>query len=104
MAQIIEIPKEDKTTRVDEYPYFTMKPSWVSIVHQDDTPARPLIICKCGAILGIDAHHIHKDGTVTASFYHKEGSGNMPACGWHVFLKLKDWLGYEFLPHQSKSK
>jgi hypothetical protein len=100
MSNIIEIPKEDKTKRTDEYPYFTQKPSWISGIHQDGSPARPMIICNCGAALSCQAHHIHKDGTVTASFYHRDGYGDIPGCGWHVFLKLKDWINLEFLPHK----
>jgi len=51
--------------------------------------------------MGIRLHHVHKDGTVTASFFHTKGpvKGSDPdGCEWHVFLKLKDWIGLEFPP------
>jgi hypothetical protein len=54
---------------------------------------RPVIICKCGAHLGCQLHHIHRDGSVTASFYHQDG------CGFHEHITLADWPGYDFPPH-----
>jgi hypothetical protein len=48
-------------------------------------------------------HHVHADGTVTRSFFHDSaphpeigyaGGG----CGWHVWLKLKDYDCGDFPP------
>ena len=64
---------------------------------------KPYIICKCGHLSYIGLHHVHADGTVTASFFHDvnphpeigyAGGG----CGWHVFLKLKNYNQGEFPP------
>jgi len=41
---------------------------------------------------------------ITASYYHHfniDGENDI-GCGWHVFLKMKDWIGKEFLPGQDK--
>jgi hypothetical protein len=69
-------------------------PCWIPTKNQDGSNAKPLIKCQCGRITGIGLHHVHADGTVTASFYHKRG--NVPpedtkGCEWHVFLKLLDY-------------
>lgn len=68
---------------------------------QDGRTLKPIIRCYCGTLTGIRLHHVHADGTVTASFHHKRGT-NYPedpnGCDWHVFLKLKDYDQGEFLP------
>jgi len=67
--------------------------------------AKPLIKCKCGKITGIGLHHVHADGTVTASFFHSQASSfvhegktytHEPGCGWHVWLKLSDYTLGDF--------
>ena len=95
----LEIPKGD---------YDADPPCWIPVscrnADGDLVPSKPLIKCTCGHISGIGLHHVHADGTVTASFFHDSsphpdigyaGGG----CGWHVFLKLKDYDQGEFLPH-----
>ena len=79
------------------------KPGWTQPVNTEGKKLKPLIRCNCGHWSGIGLHHVHADGTVTASFFHDAnphpdigyaGGG----CGWHVFLKLKDWNGGDFPP------
>jgi hypothetical protein len=89
----VEIPKGD---------FDAPAPCWLPI-QQDGKALKPLIKCNCGHILRIGLHHVHSDGTVTASFFHDAaahpdigyaGGG----CGWHVFLKLKDYDQGDFPP------
>ena len=68
---------------------------------------KPHVRCICGTWTGIGLHHVHADGSVTASFfdaaaetwqangktYHKE-----PGCGWHVYIKLDGYSGGDFPP------
>ena len=98
MSNLIEIPKANK---IEEYPYADNFPCWLPVQDKDENIVRPMIICNCGVYTGVNAHHIHKDGRITASYYHpKEVNGYPNGCGWHVFLKMKDWIGLEFLPHK----
>jgi len=71
-------------------------PCWIPVQNREGKALKPLIKCQCGRISGIGLHHVHADGTVTASFFHDAaphpdigyaGGG----CGWHVFLKLLDY-------------
>lgn len=80
-------------------------PGWIAVSDGDGKPLKPLIKCQCGKICGIGLHHVHPDGRITASFYHSEASEfteggriyrHTPGCGWHVFLKLKDYDRGEF--------
>ena len=61
---------------------------------------KPTIRCKCGKYCGIGLHHVHADGRVTASFYHRKDGDNPDGCDWHVFLKLLDYDQGEFLPNK----
>jgi hypothetical protein len=81
-------------------------PGWLAVSY-DGKPLKPLIKCNRGKICGISLHHVHADGAVTASFYHSEASSfveggrtyqHTPGCGWHVFLKLKDYDCGDFPP------
>jgi hypothetical protein len=90
----IEIPKGD---------YDAPAPCWLAVQYEGK-PCKPLIKCQCGHISGIGLHHVHADGRVTASFFHDVnphpdigylGGG----CGWHVFLKLKDYDLGDFPPN-----
>ena len=78
-------------------------PCWIPIQNQEGNPLKPLVKCQCGKISGIGLHHVHADGTVTASFFHDSaphpdigyaGGG----CGWHVWLKLLDYDYGDFPP------
>lgn len=99
---MIEIPK-----LVDDFGHEEGQPGWFQPVQQQEDGTwkslKPVIRCNCGRFCGIGLHHVHADGTVTASFYHKRGTnyaiGESPeGCEWHVFLKLKDYNGGEFPP------
>lgn len=79
----------------------------MSVVDQAGKHLKPLIKCNCGEVVGIGLHHVHADGTVTASFYHAEAPefqhngktySHPPGCGWHVHLKLKDYALGDFPP------
>lgn len=68
------------------------------------TPIKPVIICKCGAVCHISLHHVYADGLVLASFFHDSAAHpdiGYPGggCGWHVYLKLRDYNHGEFPPH-----
>lgn len=94
---MIEIPKGEYDEANPEG-----KPAWLDM-HQDGKRIKPLIRCNCGQLCGIGLHHVHPDGTVTASFYHSKGTntaiGQDPnGCEWHVHLKLLDWTGEDFPP------
>ena len=76
-------------------------PAWIPIQDTEGKPLRPIIRCKCGELCGIGWHHIHKDGRVTASFYHHAPAINNP-CGFHVYIELENWTGEEYLPEPKK--
>lgn len=94
----VEIPRGD---------YESPGPCWIANHYEKDgqpVVLKPLIKCKCGRIIGIGLHHVHADGTVTASLFHDSaphpdigyaGGG----CGWHVFLKLLDYDQGDFPPN-----
>lgn len=71
-------------------------PGWLSCQDTDGNQLKPLIRCNCGEIMGIDAHHVHADGTVTASFHDRDG------CGWHVWLKLASYDQGDMPPWHNK--
>ena len=81
-------------------PEYQGRPGWIQPVDENGKKLRPLIRCNCGWFVGIGLHHVHTDGTVTDSFLHDKASDQERGCGWHVFLKLKDWIGGEFKPEK----
>lgn len=95
----VEIPKGD---------FDTPGPCWIPMTRSDTGASiKPRIKCECGKVCNIGLHHVHADGRVTASFYHAQFSEwqeggrtyrHEPGCGWHVFLKLKDYDLGEFPP------
>lgn len=98
---LTEIPKGD---------YDSPAPCWIPVTTYGDAehrPCKPLIKCRCWQITGIGLHHVHPDGTVTASYFHSDVAEfqqtgkayrHAPGCGWHVWLKLKDYNQGEFPP------
>lgn len=95
------------TTAIPKIKHDDPGPGWIPIQNADGVPLKPLIKCQCGRITGIGLHHVHADGTVTASFFDsQEGRfthngktySHEPGCGWHVFLKLQDYDCGEFPP------
>jgi hypothetical protein len=92
---LTEIPKGD---------YDSPAPCWIPTQRNDNgQPTKPLIKCNCGRIFGIGLHHVHADGTVTRSFFHaKEALPDQGwpggGCGWHVWLRLKDYDCGDFPP------
>lgn len=93
MSDIIEIPKSNEDTP---------GPCWCDTYNTEGIRMRPHIRCQCGDYTNIGNHHIHTDGTITASYFHQLPDGR--GCGWHVFLKMTDWDGGELLPGQNKCK
>lgn len=78
-------------------------PGWVAVVSQTCQPLKPVIRCNCGLYVGLGLHWVHADGTITASFFHSRGDnftiGEDPqGCGWHVWLKLRDYDYGDFPP------
>lgn len=94
MCETVEIPKSDG----DNFP------SWTGVVNSSGERLRPHIRCKCGDNTNISNHHIHADGTITASYYHHWSyhPDGLTGCGWHVYLKMIGWDGGELLPGQDK--
>lgn len=98
MVELLQLTEDFKNT--------PNKPGWVRVVEaHTNTPVKPIIRCNCGLFVGLRLHHVHSDGTVTASFYHKRGKdssvGESPdGCEWHVFLKLLDYNDGDFPPQQ----
>lgn len=95
MSNLTEIPKAKYGDEI--------RPCWSPCQDTDGNPLKPLIRCQCGRWMGIRLHHVHADGTVTASFYHRKGTnlaeGDDPeGCEWHVWLKLKDYDLGDFPP------
>jgi hypothetical protein len=102
MADAITIPRLSNEGSVwDDFPVVG-KPAWFSSKEfGTGKTLKPLIRCNCGHVSGIGLHHVHADGTVTASFYHKKGNTypeDPEGCEWHVFLKLADWTGEDIPP------
>ena len=78
-------------------------PAWATVTDTQGNILKPLIRCNCGRWVGIGLHHVHADGTVTASFYHKRGTNYSAGeddlgCEWHVWLKLLDYNLGDFPP------
>lgn len=76
-------------------------PCWIPVTDSDGARLKPLIKCNCGKVTGIGLHHVHEDGTVTASFYHKGGNvspEDPEGCEWHVHLKLLEYDQGDFPP------
>jgi hypothetical protein len=100
LVSTVEIP------RVDNYDDISMGPAWSPCVDTSGKKLKPLIRCSCGRWSGIGLHHVHADGTVTRSFYHKKGDvypDDPDGCGWHVFLKLKDYDQGDFPPEPRRA-
>jgi hypothetical protein len=88
---IPRLPEGDSVYK--DYPV-SGKPGWWKVTGSSGQPRKPLIRCNCGHVTGIGLHHVHADGRVTASFYHKRGNvfpEDPIGCEWHEFLKLADW-------------
>ena len=87
-------------------PWAAVGARWSPVGTEDGVALKPIIRCDCGRWSGIGLHHVHADGTVTASFFHDShahpeigyvGGG----CGWHVFIKLLDYTYGDFPPSAS---
>jgi hypothetical protein len=92
---IAEIP------RITDHHLNPGDPGWTQPVTPDGRKCKPIVRCNCGFFCGLGLHHVHADGTVTASFYHTPQCDPGRGCGWHVHLKLKDYDGGEFKPNES---
>lgn len=101
MAECVTIPHLSHEGSVwDGFPV-KGKPGWFSSVDGAGKTVKPLIRCNCGLVTGIGLHHVHADGSVTQSFYHKRGTvfpEDPDGCEWHVYLKLADWTGEDIPP------
>jgi hypothetical protein len=100
----VTIPRLPEDESVwDDFP-IVGKPGWImSTEYGTGKVLKPLIRCNCGHITGIGLHHVHADGRVTASFYHKRGTiypEDPHGCEWHVFLRLEGWSGGDIPPDQ----
>lgn len=103
MAPTVEIPKATDAELSQRTPG---APRWSPVIeHGTGRRLKPIIRCNCGRWSGIGLHHVHADGRVMASFYHKRGTvypEDPHGCEWHVFLKLKDYDWGEFKPGEGK--
>jgi len=99
VADNVEIPH---ITEHDDW--YAKTPGWASCVSHEGKQLKPIIRCNCGQWSGIGLHHVHADGTVTASFFHaakgQHPQGSDDGCGWHVMLKLKDYDCGDFPPEK----
>lgn len=98
MAETITIPRLSH----DEEDFSVVgKPGWFATVNSKGEILKPIIRCNCGHLTGIGLHHVHSDGTITQSFYHKKGTEypeDPNGCEWHVHLKLDNWTGQDIPP------
>jgi len=77
-------------------------PCWYPVTNTKGETRRPHIQCNCGQLMSVGNHHIHMDGRVTASFYHREVPEK--GCGWHVHLHLLDYDQGEWLPGRTEQE
>lgn len=69
-------------------------PCWIPVTNTKGEERRPHVRCNCGQVTSIGNHHVHADGTVTASYFH---SKEMPGgCGWHEHIKFEGYNGSEW--------
>jgi hypothetical protein len=103
VVTIPRLPSDESVWK--DYPVFG-RPGWFEVRDTNGHQLKPLIRCNCGSVSGIGLHHVHPDGAVTASFYHKRGNvypEDPKGCEWHVFLKLADWDGGDIPPDAAAS-
>jgi hypothetical protein len=100
MAELVLVPRIPNGCTSDEWR--ANSPGWSPCEDTGGKRLKPLIRCNCGAWSGIRLHHVHEDGTVTASFWHakkhEHPDGDEHGCGWHVMLKLLDYDQGDFPP------
>lgn len=96
----IEIPRIREGDEWD-----AKSPGWASVQDTNGKQLKPVIRCNCGQWSGIGLHHVHADGTVTASFFHattaQHPQGSSDGCGWHEYIKLTDYNDGDFPPVKS---
>ena len=98
---VVEIPKLSHSGSVWEGFPVVGQPGWFPSRDSAGNTLKPLIRCNCGYVSGIGLHHVHSNGMVTASFYHKRGTvypEDPNGCEWHVYLRLLDWGGEDIGP------
>jgi hypothetical protein len=77
-------------------------PGWIAVGNTDGAPLKPLVRCNCGTLIGIAAHSVAADGTVTASFFHDKGCDPARGCDWHEFITLDGYDGPAFGPGEGR--
>lgn len=98
---LITIPKLDVSESVYKDFPVVGKPGWFPVTDTSGKTLKPLIRCNCGHVSGIGLHHVHPNGTITNSFFHKRGNvypEDPNGCNWHVWLKLANWSGEDIGP------
>jgi hypothetical protein len=76
-------------------------PCWVPTVAGDNHhEIKPHVRCKCGKYLGIALHHVHKDGRLTESFFHRDGEqeNDNQGCQYDEYLIFEGYNGSEWPP------
>ena len=95
MSDLILIPRSNS-----EHTNF---PCWIPTQNTKGEELRPHVRCNCGATTSVGNHHVHKDGSLTASYFHDPSK--MPdGCGWHVYLKFNGYDGSEWLPGRTQEE
>lgn len=90
MNEIVSVAHMTETDEVST----PNKPVWQYVVDTEGKPLGIHVRCTCGKWV-TPGNKILEDGTLIGSFYHWWPEHPNEGCGWHVYLKLKDYQPHE---------